>query len=46
MQRVLSIVFQVRLSEPFEIQFSPAVLENLAAGLDIQMGADPVVEYF
>lgn len=46
MQCVLPVVFKVRLSEQFKIQFSMAVLENLATGLDIQMGADPVVEYF
>lgn len=46
MQYVLLVVFEVRLSEQFKIQFSTAALENLATGLDIQMGADPVVEYF
>lgn len=46
MQCVLLVVFKVILSEQFKIQFSMTVLENLATGLDIQMGADPVIEYF
>lgn len=46
MQCVLLVVFKVTLSEQVKIQFPPSVLENLATCLDIQMGADPVVEYF
>ena len=46
MQCVLLVVFKVRLSEQFKIQFSMAVLKNLATRLGIQMGADPVIEYF
>lgn len=46
MQCVLLVVFKVILSEQFKIQFSMTLLENLAAGLGIQMGADPVIEYF
>lgn len=46
MSCVLWVIFRVRLSEQFKIEFSMPVLKSLAAGLDIQMGADPVVEYF